>query len=68
MPNMSVKASELTDPAELLARVMYRNDRMKTKLSEKDDPVAFITLMAGYNTTDLRRLAEVLDIPVESLP
>ncbi len=43
MPNMSAKATELSDPVDLLARIAYRNERMKTKLAEKDDPVAFVS-------------------------
>lgn len=68
VPNMSAKASELNDPADLIARIMYRNNRMKTKLVEKDDPVAFVSLMTGFNRTDLRRLADVLGIPKTELP
>jgi hypothetical protein len=68
VPNMSAKASDLNDPGELLARIIYRNERMKTKLAEKTNPVAFITLMAGHNRSDLRRLAAVLDVPEDQLP
>lgn len=64
---MSAKASELTDPADLLGRVIYRNQRMMTKLADKDDPVAFVMLMAGHNKADLRRLAEVLGLDADEL-
>jgi len=35
--------------------------------AENDDPVAFISLMAGYNKTDLRRLAELVGVSVDVL-
>jgi len=57
---MSSKAADMTDPAALLERIAYRNDRMLDRLAEKDDPVAFVRLMGGHNRTDLRRLAELL--------
>jgi hypothetical protein len=60
MPNMSAKASAIVDPCEVLERIVYRNARMLDRLDEKDDPVAFVRLMAGHNRTDLRRLAELL--------
>lgn len=60
MPNMSAKASEVEDPREMLERIVYRNARMLDRLADKDDPVAFVRLMAGHNRTDLRRLAELL--------
>lgn len=65
MPNMSGQSAEISDPALLLSRIMYRNERMKTELGEKNDPVKFIKLMAGHNKTELRRLANVLNLDVE---
>ncbi len=67
MPNMSAKAAEIDDPSELLERVVYRNARMLDRLGDKDDPVAFVRLMAGHNRTDLRRLAELLRYDITGL-
>jgi hypothetical protein len=67
MPNMSSKAAEIDDPFELLERVIYRNARMLDRLGDKDDPVAFVRLMAGHNRTDLRRLAELLGYDLTGL-
>lgn len=67
MPNMSAKAAEIDDPSELLERVIYRNARMLDRLAEKDDPVTFVRLMAGYNRTDLRRLADLLGYDISTL-
>jgi hypothetical protein len=59
---MSSKASEIKDADQLIARIAYRNARMLDKLGDKDDPVAFVRLLAGHNKTDLRRLAELNDV------
>jgi hypothetical protein len=67
MPNMSAKAVDVNDPCEMLERIVYRNARMLDRLGEKDDPVAFVRLMAGHNRTDLRRLAELLECDIEHL-
>jgi hypothetical protein len=67
MPNMSAKASEIEDPREMLERIVYRNARMLDRLGDKDDPVAFVRLMAGHNRTDLRRLAELLGYDIAHL-
>lgn len=64
---MSSKASEISDAGELLERIAYRNARMLDRLGEKDDPVSFVRLMAGHNRTDLRRLAEILDVDLSGL-
>ena len=66
MPDMSSKAADMTDPGELLKRIVYRNGRMLDRLGDKDDPVAFVRLMGGHNKTDLRRLAELLEIDVDN--
>lgn len=60
MPNMNAKASEITNPKELIERVAYRTERLLDKLGEKDDPVAFVRLMAGHNKTDLGRALQLL--------
>jgi hypothetical protein len=67
MPNMSSKANEIDDSEELVRRIAYRNARMLDRLGEKADPVAFVRLMAGHNRSDLRRLAEILDIDLSAL-
>jgi hypothetical protein len=64
---MSSKASEIDDATELVKRIAYRNARMLDRLSDKDDPVAFVRLMAGHNRSDLRRLGEILDIDLSVL-
>ena len=67
MPNMSAKAAEINEPCEMLERIVYRNARMLDRLGDKDDPVAFVRLMAGHNRTDLRRLAELMSCDIGSL-
>ena len=67
MPNMRAKASDINDPGEMLERIIYRNARMLDRLGDKDDPVAFVRLMAGHNRTDLRRLAALLDVNIDHL-
>ena len=64
---MSAKASEVHDAGELLERIIYRNARLLDRLGDKDDPVAFVRVMAGDNRTDLRRLAELLNYDVSHL-
>jgi hypothetical protein len=51
----------------MLERMIYRNARMLDRLGDKDDPVAFVRLMAGHNRTDLRRLAALLDVNADHL-
>jgi hypothetical protein len=60
MPDMSSKAQDIDDPIVLAERIAYRNSRLLDKLSEKDDPVAFVRLMGGHNKTDLNRLLDLL--------
>ena len=61
MPNMNAKAAEITDPFELLDRVEYRERRMHEKLDEHlDDPRKFVSMMAGYNSADLRQLRSLI--------
>jgi hypothetical protein len=67
MPNMSTKAAEIVDAGELLERIAYRNARMLDRLGDKDDPVAFVRLMSGHNRSDLRRLAEILEVDLSGL-
>jgi hypothetical protein len=60
MPEVSLKASEIDDPKELVERVAYRTERLLDRLDDKDDPVAFVRLMAGHNKADLRRALELM--------
>lgn len=48
MPNMSLKASEISDPLVLVERVAYRTQRLLDKIDEKPNPAAFVHLMAGH--------------------
>jgi hypothetical protein len=63
MPDMNAKASEIIEPRVLIDRVAYRNERLLEKLAEKEDPVAFVRIMAGYNKTDLNRALRLLPVP-----
>jgi hypothetical protein len=62
MPDMNAKASEIIEPRILIDRVAYRNERLLEKLAEKEDPVAFVRIMAGYNKTDLNRALRLLPV------
>jgi hypothetical protein len=57
---MTVKAIEITDPEEMLARIAYRNERLHTRVALHDDPISFAKHLASRNKSDLRRLAELL--------
>jgi alkylated DNA nucleotide flippase Atl1 len=59
-PNMSRKANEIDDPMMLVERVAYRTKRMLNKIDEKDNPVAFVRIMAGHDRADLRRIMELM--------
>jgi hypothetical protein len=59
MPNMS----EISDPIVLIERAACRTRRLLDRLDEKDDPVAFVRLMAGHNKTDLARALELMTAP-----
>jgi alkylated DNA nucleotide flippase Atl1 len=63
MPNMGRKASEIDDPVMLISRVAYRTMRMLDKIDEKDDPAAFVRIMAGHDRADLRRAIELMTNP-----
>ncbi|MGO9320666.1 MAG: hypothetical protein ACLQBY_07695 [Solirubrobacteraceae bacterium] len=57
---MNLKASEIDDPMLLVERVAYRTQRMLDKIDEKDDPAAFVRIMAGHDRADLRRTMELM--------
>jgi hypothetical protein len=54
-PDMSGKASEITDPMALFARIGYR-----AYLAWRDGPSP---LYEGFSLTEMRRLAELLGQP-----
>lgn len=58
--NMSLKASDIDDPMTLIDRVAYRTSRLLDRIDQKDDPAAFVRLMAGHDRTDLRRALELM--------
>ncbi len=60
MPNMSLKASEISDPIALVERVTYRTERLLDKIDQKTDPAAFVRLMAGHDRADLKRALELM--------
>jgi hypothetical protein len=60
MPNMSLKASEISDPLVLVERVAYRTQRLLDKIDEKPNPAAFVHLMAGHDRADLKRALELM--------
>lgn len=61
MAEMSLKAEEIDDPRVLIERAAYRTERLLDKLDEKDDPVAFVRIMACHNKADLARALALLD-------
>jgi hypothetical protein len=43
MPNLSVKAADITDPAVILERIAYRNHRIITRVGENGkEPVSVL--------------------------
>lgn len=66
MPDLTSRASEIDDPRVLVDRAAYRTSRLLDRLDEKDDPVAFVRLMAGHNKTDLSRALELMSEGVTS--
>jgi hypothetical protein len=51
----------------MLERIVCRNARMLDRLGDKDDPSAFVRLIAGDNRTDLRRLAQLMSCDIAGL-
>jgi ribosomal protein L32E len=66
MPRMNVKATEITDPAEMLERIAYRNKRIITRIDGHDDAAAFAKHLASRTRSDIRRLAELLGITLSN--
>jgi ribosomal protein L32E len=63
---MNVKASEITDPAEMLERIAYRNKRIITRVDGHDDAAAFAKHLASRTRSDIKRLAELLGITLSN--
>ena len=61
MPNMSTKAVEIDDPAELVRRVAYRTQRALDRAQLHDDPLGFMRMMTSRNRADLRRALELME-------
>jgi len=55
-PDMTGKASEITDPILLFARIGYR-----TYLAWRDGEQSPATLYTGFNLAELRRLRELAE-------
>ena len=65
MPNLTAKAANINDPAEMLRRIAYRNKRIITRTTTHDDPAAFAKNLAGRTKSDIRRLADLLGIELD---
>jgi hypothetical protein len=63
---LNVKATEITDPAEMLERIAYRNKRIITRVDRHDDPATFAKHLASRTRSDIKRLAELLGITLNS--
>ena len=62
MTSLSKKAAEIADPAEMLRRIAYRNERIITRTHTHDDPAAFAKNMASRTRSDIKRLAVLLGV------
>jgi hypothetical protein len=62
MANLSTKASDIDDPAEMLRRIAYRNARIIERIDRHDDPASFAKHLASRTRSDLRRLASILGV------
>lgn len=66
MPDLSTKAADITDPAVMLERIAYRNRRIITRVGENGkEPVSFAKNLASRTRSDIRRLAELLDVELD---
>jgi hypothetical protein len=65
VPNLSVKAADITDLGEMLRRIAYRNRRIITRVGAHEDAASFARNLASRTRSDIRRLAELLDVDVE---
>jgi hypothetical protein len=62
MASLSAKAADITDPAEMLRRIAYRNARIITRTDKHNDPAKFAKHLASRTRSDIRRLAELLGV------
>jgi hypothetical protein len=62
---MSGKSAEITDAAELLRRIDYRNKRILTRIDRHEDAATFAKNLASRTKSDLRRLAELLNVELD---
>jgi hypothetical protein len=66
MPNLSVKAADVTDPAVMLERIEYRHHRLITRVGQNGkEPVSFSKDLAGRTRSDIRRLAALLGVELD---
>lgn len=67
MPDLDAAPAEIDSPRELLERIAYRNARLLDRIGHEEDPIAFVHLMAGLNRSDVKRLAELLELDISDL-
>lgn len=61
-PDMSGKASEITDPHHLIERITYRDQLMLENIHRgMRDAEADIQIMVGHNAAELKQLARLID-------
>jgi hypothetical protein len=66
MPDLSTRAADITDPAVMLERIAYRNRRIITRVGQNGkEPVSFAKNLASRTRSDIRRLAELLDVELD---
>jgi hypothetical protein len=66
MPNLSDKATSITDPVVMLRRIAYRNHRIITRVGENGkDPARFAKHLASRTRTDIKRLADLLGVEID---
>jgi hypothetical protein len=66
MPNLSVKATEIDDPGEMLRRIAYRNHRIITRVGKNGkEPVSFSRNLASRTRSDIRHLANLFDVDLD---
>jgi hypothetical protein len=61
-PDMSGKASEITDPQHLIERIAYRDQLMLENIHKgMENAKAEIEIMVGHNAAELHQLAKLID-------
>jgi hypothetical protein len=62
VPDMSGKASEITDPHHLIERIAYRDELMLENIHKgMKNAEAEIEIMVGHNAAELHQLAKLID-------